>query len=64
MNNEFENGVEVSSHGLIESTVPVYAWGDRAKPQILSQDSRSPGRDFNLGHPGYDAGVLTTKTRR
>jgi hypothetical protein len=29
----------------------------------LSQDSQSPGQDFNLGPPGYKAGVLTTRPR-
>jgi hypothetical protein len=27
----------------------------------LSQDGRSPGRDWNLGPPEYEAGVLTQK---
>jgi hypothetical protein len=30
----------------------------------LSQDSRSPGRDFNLEPPEYEAGVLITRPRR
>jgi hypothetical protein len=30
----------------------------------FSQDSRSSGRDFNLGHPEYEAGALTTRPRR
>jgi hypothetical protein len=28
----------------------------------LSNDSRSPGRDLNLGPPEYEAGVLTTRS--
>jgi hypothetical protein len=30
----------------------------------LSQDSRSPGRDWNSEPPEYEAGVLTTQPRR
>jgi hypothetical protein len=30
----------------------------------LSQNSLSPGRDFNPGPPEYEAGVLTTRPRR
>jgi hypothetical protein len=30
----------------------------------LSRDSQSPGRDLNPGHPEYEAGVLTTRSRR
>jgi hypothetical protein len=32
--------------------------------KIISQDSRSPGRDLNPGPPKYEAGVLTTRHRR
>jgi hypothetical protein len=31
--------------------------------KILSQDSRSPGRDFNPGPPEYKVGALTTRSR-
>jgi hypothetical protein len=30
----------------------------------LSPDSRCPGRDFNPGHPEYEAGLLTTRPQR
>jgi hypothetical protein len=29
----------------------------------LGQNSRSPGRDLNLGSPEYEAGVLITQSR-
>jgi hypothetical protein len=32
--------------------------------ETLDQDSRSPGRDLNLGPTDNDAGVLTTRPRR
>jgi hypothetical protein len=35
--------------------------GLRKTAKNLSQDSRSPVRDFNLGPPEYKAGVLTTR---
>jgi hypothetical protein len=35
--------------------------GLRKTTKSLSQDSRSPGRDLNLGPPKYEAGVLTTQ---
>jgi hypothetical protein len=38
--------------------------GLRKITKNLSQDSRSPGRDLNLGSPEYEEGVLTTQPRR
>jgi hypothetical protein len=38
--------------------------GMRKTTKTLSQDSRSSGRDLNPGPPVYEAGVLTTRTRR
>jgi hypothetical protein len=38
--------------------------GLRKNTKNLSQDSRCPGRDLNLGPPEYEAGVLTTRPRR
>jgi hypothetical protein len=35
--------------------------GLRKTMKNLSQDSRSPGRDLNPGHPEYEAGVLTIR---
>jgi hypothetical protein len=32
----------------------------RYTTKILCQKSRSPDRDFNLGHPEYEADMLTT----
>jgi hypothetical protein len=32
--------------------------GTEEKHKNLSLDSQSPGRDFNPGHPEYEAGVL------
>jgi hypothetical protein len=37
--------------------------GLRNITKYLSQDSRSPGQDMNLGRPEYEAGVLTTRPR-
>jgi hypothetical protein len=34
--------------------------GLRKTTKNLSQDSRSQGRDLNLGPPKYEVGVLTT----
>jgi hypothetical protein len=36
----------------------------RKTTKNLSQDSRSLGRDLNPGRPEYEAGVLTTRSRR
>jgi hypothetical protein len=38
--------------------------GLRKTTNNFSQDSRSPGRNFNPGPPGREAGVLTTRPRR
>jgi hypothetical protein len=38
--------------------------GLRKTTKILSQDSRSPGRDLNAGPPEYEAEVLTTRSLR
>jgi hypothetical protein len=38
--------------------------GLRKSTKTLSLDSRSPGRDLNLGPPEYEAAVLTTRPRR
>jgi hypothetical protein len=38
--------------------------GLRKGTKSLSQDSRSPGRDFKPGFPKYKAGMLTTRPRR
>jgi hypothetical protein len=35
--------------------------GLRISTKNLSQDSRSPGQDFNPGFPEYKAGVLTNR---
>jgi hypothetical protein len=37
--------------------------GLRKTTKNLSQDSRSPGRDLNPGHPEYEAGLSTTRKR-
>jgi hypothetical protein len=38
--------------------------GLREFTETISQDSRSPGRDLNLGPPKYKAGMRTTRPRR
>jgi hypothetical protein len=38
--------------------------GLRKTTKNLSKDSRSPGRDLNLGPPEYEAGVSITQQRR
>jgi hypothetical protein len=43
--------------------VVAYFNGLRKTTQNLTQDSRSPGRDLNLGPPKYEALVLTTRLR-
>jgi hypothetical protein len=37
--------------------------GGAKESHKIPQDSRSPGRDLNLGSPEYEAGVLTTRAR-
>jgi hypothetical protein len=39
----------------------IFLEGLREITENLSQDSRSPGQDFNLGPPGYKAKLLTTQ---
>jgi hypothetical protein len=56
--------LEGSGRGLIEGTSSEFAWRDRKSTNILNQDSRSTGRDFNLGPPEYEARALTTWLRR
>jgi hypothetical protein len=38
--------------------------GLRKITKLLSQDSRSLGRDLNHGLPEYEVGVLTARSRR
>jgi hypothetical protein len=38
--------------------------GARDNHENLSQDSRSPGRNLNPGSPGYETGVLPTRSQR
>jgi hypothetical protein len=54
--------LEGSGGGLISTYYPSICMdGLRKATKTLSQDSRSPDRDFNPGLPEYDAGVLTTR---
>jgi hypothetical protein len=56
--------VEGSGRGLILRYYPSICLGSEKTHENLSQDSQSPGRDFNPGPPEYEAGVLTARTRR
>jgi hypothetical protein len=53
--------VEGSGRGLILRYFPA---GTEENHENLSQDSRSPGRNLNLGPPKYEAGLLTTRPWR
>jgi hypothetical protein len=57
--------LEGSSLGLILRYCPgILLKGVRNITKHISQDTRSPGRDLNLGLPEYEVGVLTTQPRR
>jgi hypothetical protein len=56
---------EGSDLGLILSHYPeIRVEGLSNIANNFSQDSRSPGRDFNTGPPEYEAGVLPSRPRR
>jgi hypothetical protein len=42
----------------------IHLEGLRKTTEILTHDSRSPGRDLNPEPPEYEAGLLTTRPRR
>jgi hypothetical protein len=53
--------MEGSCSSLILRYYPdIYLEGLRKTTKYLSMDSMSLGRDLNLGHSEYEAGVLTT----
>jgi hypothetical protein len=57
-----EKNLVGSGCGLISGTITAFAWRDWGKPRNTSIGDRD--RDFNLGPPEYEAGVLTTRRRR
>jgi hypothetical protein len=57
--------VEGNGRGLIVRYYPIICLEELRKAmKNLSQDSRSPGRDLNLGPPECEAGLLTTQSLR
>jgi hypothetical protein len=59
------NHLEGSGRGLIFRYYSGSHLEGLRKTKInLDQDSRSPGRNLNLGPPEYEAGILTTRPRR
>jgi hypothetical protein len=59
------NGCERKQSGLILRYYPnICLEGLRKTTKVLSQDSQSPGQDFNMGPRKYEAGVLITQSRR
>jgi hypothetical protein len=62
VNDENGKDLEGSDHGLILRYYPsICPEGLRKHMQIISYNSQSLGRDFNLGPTKYKAGALTTK---
>jgi hypothetical protein len=56
--------VEGSGRGLIFRYNPICLQGLRETKKNISENSRYPGRDLNLGPPEYEAGVFCRKSRK